>query len=64
MYYNLRKARKSSGITIRYIANMLNIKTATGYLKKETGASKTTVDEAILLARLFNMPVEVLFAKK
>ena len=63
MYENLRKTRKDARRTLDEMRELLNLKTKTAYLKKETGAVKTTVDEAIILENYFKKPVKYLFAK-
>ena len=63
MYNNLREARKKSGITAKEICKRLELKTEQGYFKKETGAISTTVEEALILSKLFGVAVEILFFK-
>ena len=63
MYEVLRKKRKESNTTIKTIRSLFGIKTDAGYLKKETGATAFTIEEAKVLARYFDTTVEALFEK-
>ena len=63
MYEKLRETRKREGIRVRAIADALGLKTVPAYFKKETGMVKITVEEALILAQLFNTTVEELFPR-
>ena len=63
MYVNLRKKRKDSNTTIKSIRKLIGIKTDAGYLKKETGATAFTIEEAKILARYFETSIDILFKK-
>ena len=61
MYENLRKKRKDTNTTIKTIRKLIGIKTDAGYLKKETGATAFTIEEAKIIARYFETSVDILF---
>lgn len=62
MYKNLELIRKSAGLTINDMSNLIS-KTPATYYKKEMGNVATTVKEAIIISRRLNNTVEFLFAE-
>jgi hypothetical protein len=61
MYEKLREKRKEKNVQVKNLCEILSLQTEAAYFKKETGAVKITVEEAILLARFFRTSVERLF---
>lgn len=61
MYLHLRRARKEKGIPAQEMAELLGLQTKAAYYKKETGATKFTLDEARLVADMLGMPIEKVF---
>ena len=64
MYEALRKKRKDTNTTIKTLRELIDIQTDAGYLKKETGVTVFTVEEAKLLAGYFGMTVDALFGNR
>ena len=56
----LKNERIKHGLTLEYIAKKLNT-TKSNYYKKEVGVVKISVNEAIILSRIYNKSVEELF---
>lgn len=58
MTSTLRSMRKSKGSTLQEMSNLLGLKTASAYYKKETGAVPLSLEEAKILSDYFNKPLE------
>lgn len=56
----LKNERIKHGLTLEDIAKKLNT-TKSNYYKKEVGVVKISVNEAIILSRIYNKSVEELF---
>jgi DNA-binding XRE family transcriptional regulator len=56
----LKNERIKHGLTLEDIAKKLNT-TKSNYYKKEVGVVKISVNEAIILSRIYNKSVEDLF---
>lgn len=56
----LKNERIKHGLTLEDIAKKLNT-TKSNYYKKEVGVVKISVNEAIVLSRIYNKSVEELF---
>lgn len=54
----LKKLRKEKGETQIEIANLLGLKTASAYSKKENGYVPISLEEAKILAKHFNQPID------
>lgn len=57
MNEELKLMRKNNGETQSQIANLLGLKTASAYCKKENGFVPFSIGEIIILADHFNKPV-------
>lgn len=64
MENTLRSMRKNKGSTLQEMANLLGLKTASAYYKKETGAVPLSLEEARILSDYFQKPLEKIFATK
>ena len=56
----LKNERIKHGLTLEDIAKKLNT-TKSNYYKKEVGVVKISINEAIILSRIYNKSVEELF---
>ncbi len=54
----LKELRKTTGETQTEIANLLGLKTASAYNKKEKGKVPLSLEEAKILSEHFNKPLE------
>jgi len=61
LYERLRLKRKESNTTVKVLRELIGLKGDPAYFKKETGKTKFTVDEALLIADHFATSVEALF---
>ncbi len=62
MYEKLRDIRKSRGVTCETMAEILGLKTRSGYSKKETGAIPFSLEEAQIISKYFSLPIESIFS--
>lgn len=62
MYEKLRDIRKSNGVTCKMMADILGLKTRSGYSKKETGAIPFSLEEAQIISQYFSLPIESIFS--
>lgn len=58
MTSTLRDMRKKQGSTLQKMSNLLGLKTASAYYKKEIGAVPLSLEEAKILSDYFNKPLE------
>lgn len=61
MYNKLKAERRAKGVTCETMAKILNLKTKSGYSKKENGSVPFTLEECKLIAKYFNKALEELF---
>lgn len=61
MCATLKKLRKDKGLTLQDMANLLGLKTASAYCKKETGAVPISLEEAKKISDFFKKPMEEIF---
>ena len=59
----LKDTRLKKGYSTRYVSRCLGYDTAT-WFRKETGERGISIEEAILVAKLYEVPVEKLFVLK
>lgn len=64
MFKQLRKIRNERNISALEMANLLGLKTAAAYYKKENGTINFTLEEAKKIADYLKMPIEEIFIKK
>lgn len=64
MFKKLRKIRNERNISALEMANVLGLKTAAAYYKKENGTINFTLEEAKKIADYLKMPIEEIFIKK
>jgi len=64
MFKKLRKIRNERNISALEMANLLGLKTAAAYYKKENGTINFTLEEAKKIADYLKMPIEEIFIKK
>lgn len=57
----LRKLREDRGLKLQDMSDLLGLKTASAYYKKETGAVPITLEEAKIISDCFKMPMEKIF---
>lgn len=60
----LRRARKSKGITQTFMAKKLGYKMASGYANIESGHTKLSLENAIKIAEILEMDLEEIFFDK
>lgn len=58
----LKKLREQSGETQLELANLLGLKTASAYNKKENGKVTISIDEAKILAEHYQKPLDVIWS--
>ncbi len=58
MAMKLRELRKEYNETQTEVANLIGLKTASAYSKKENGKVPFSLEEAKVLAEHFNKPIE------
>ena len=61
MKNRLKEIRKNKNIPVETIMKALGLETKAAYYKKENGMVKITIDVALSLSNLFDMPVEEIF---
>lgn len=61
---SLRGMRKEKGSTLQEMSNLLGLKTASAYYKKETGTTPISLEEARILSEYFQRPLEKIFVTK
>lgn len=61
MKKKLREARKSKGLSMTFMARKLGYKSVSGYANIEYGTTKASLENAIKIADLLDMPLEELF---
>ena len=61
MKNRLKEIRKNKNIPVETIIKTLGLETKAAYYKKENGKVKITLDDALSLSNLFDMPVEEIF---
>lgn len=61
MCATLKKLRTESKLTLQDMANLLGLKTASAYCKKESGAVPVSLDEAKVISDFFRKPMEEIF---
>jgi len=61
MYEKLRTIRNNKSVSAREMAELLGLKTAAAYYKKETGAIRISMFEAKLISERLNMSIEDIF---
>ncbi len=61
MNNRLKEIRKNKNIPVETIIKTLGLVTKAAYYKKENGKVKITLDDALSLSNLFDMPVEEIF---
>ncbi|MCT4663362.1 MAG: helix-turn-helix domain-containing protein [Tissierellales bacterium] len=64
MFEKLREIRNRKNICAMEMAEMLGLKTPAAYYKKENGTIKFSLEEAEKIAKLLELPIEVIFFKK
>jgi len=64
MYKLLKEMRTQKNITALEMANLLGLKTASAYYKKENGTINFSIAEANIIAKFFNMTVDEIFLNK
>lgn len=64
MFEKLRRIRNERNISALEMANLLGLKTAAAYYKKENGTINFTLEEAKKIADYLKMPIEEIFIKK
>lgn len=64
MCATLKKLRVERGLTLQEMANLLGLKTASAYCKKETGSVPVSLDEAKVISDFFHKPMEEIFFPK
>ena len=64
MFEKLRRIRNERNISALEMANLLGLKTAAAYYKKENGTINFTLEEAKKIADYLKMPIEEIFFKK
>jgi len=64
MFEKLRRIRNERNISALEMANLLGLKTAAAYYKKENGTINFTLEEAKKIADYLKMPIEEIFLKK
>ena len=64
MFEKLRRIRNERNISALEMANLLGLKTAAAYYKKENGTINYTLEEAKKIAAYLKMPIEEIFIKK
>lgn len=64
MFEKLRRIRNERNISALEMANVLGLKTAAAYYKKENGTINFTLEEAKKIADYLKMPIEEIFIKK
>lgn len=57
----IKKFRESQGMTQEEFSEIINV-SKMNYCKKENGKVKFSLDEAFLISKHFNMPIESIFA--
>jgi len=61
MYEKLRTIRNNKSVSAIEMAELLGLKTAAAYYKKETGAIRISMFEAKLISERLNMSIEDIF---
>ena len=64
MFEKLRKIRNERNISALEMANLLGLKTAAAYYKKESGTINFSLEEAKKIAEHLEMPIEEIFIKE
>lgn len=64
MFKKLRKIRNERNISALEMANLLGLKTAAAYYKKENGTINFTLEEAKKIADYLKIPIEEIFIKE
>lgn len=57
----LRKIRSENNLTHKEMANLIGLKTASAYYKKETGATPFSLAEAKIISEFFDKTIENIF---
>lgn len=57
----LKKMREDAGLTQEDVAKLLGYRSALGYHYIESGRCRLRADQAVVLAKRYNVPVEALF---
>jgi DNA-binding XRE family transcriptional regulator len=61
MYHRLRELRNEKGISAKEMADLLGLKTEAAYYKKESGAIKFSLREAMLISKKLQKSIEEIF---
>jgi len=61
MYEKLRTIRNNKSVSAIEMAELLGLKTAAAYYKKETGAIRISMSEARIISERLNMSIEDIF---
>ena len=61
MYENLRELRNQRNISALDMARVIGLKTKAAYYKKESGLIKFSLEEANLISKYLDMPIEDIF---
>ena len=61
MYEKLREIRNTMGISAKFMAEALGLKTEAAYYKKESGMTKFTLREARIISKIIGKPIETIF---
>lgn len=61
MFENLKKIRKQNNISCKTMSELLQLKTASAYFKKENGTVPFTLMEGKIISSFFKKPIEKIF---
>ncbi len=61
MFEQLKKIRNEHGETCEMMATVIGLKTKSAYCKKENGNIPFSLEEAQLISRHYNLPIEDIF---